>query len=461
MRDSLAVETQMPPPSYQDRFRINIYPEISLLHGRGSIRNIYFGQDLSNSQGPLPQAASTQQAVIADALTAAASLWILSLVNVTAGAGHGSPLSDQSNSAHRIATNYSQPYSTAVCTPDHIKNKSDSRQLAFPVLPFTNQSSSATRNQPYGTHGKSVDVIEHPNYSYHQLLDTPGDVQDLRLNWIELPGDLFNGSSLGAAVLLPPERTENGFNLLLCNLAAGWSLSSLVLKDSNSGWGITESFAEEGKELRSSTPPISETLVPEAQYQGTHLNNVYRHPGIPQRAINISRSWAQYLNPSVEGRNTSLFNVLSQENGFPGDLGVNVFLTTMILVMLLANGLARTGWGSTLQGDVKSVELNRGDGGLDGNYWLSGKGDVFRNIDPAQSRDWVSFRVDSSLQGYSYNTLTTPPRIAIAILTAYCLLVVGHTLYTGTTGEASFAFLVRPWGLPSFLRFPIETSSQS
>ncbi|KAI4198357.1 MAG: hypothetical protein LQ346_002781 [Caloplaca aetnensis] len=167
------------------------------------------------------------------------------------------------------------------------------------------------------------------------------------------------------------------------------------------------------------------------------LGRVYQHPSLPQQSINISRSWAEYLDPSIQGLNTSLFNLLSKERPFYADVGTDLYMSTSILVILTVNGLARTGLGGTLQGDVKSIELNGGDGGLDGNYWLSGKGDVFDNVDPSQSRDWVTFRVYSNLQGYAYNTLTTPPRIAIAILTAYCLLVVGHTLYTGITGLSS------------------------
>lgn len=363
---------------------------------------------------------------------------------MTAAAGHGSPLSDQSNAAHRIANNYSQPYSTAVCIADRIGNDSDFRLLAFPILPFTNPSSSATRNQSHGTHGGSVEVIEHPNYSYNQLLDTPGDPQDHRLRWIELPGDLFNGSSIGAAVLFPPRPDDAGYNVLLCNLAASWIPSSLEVTLSSSGFGITESVPEEGKGLRQSSSPITDSRVPKAEAHMNGLGRVYQHPSLPQQSINISRSWAEYLDPSIQGLNTSLFNLLSKERPFYADVGTDLYMSTSILVILTVNGLARTGLGGTLQGDVKSIELNGGDGGLDGNYWLSGKGDVFDNVDPSQSRDWVTFRVYSNLQGYAYNTLTTPPRIAIAILTAYCLLVVGHTLYTGITGELSFSSLFSP-----------------
>ncbi|KAL8743879.1 MAG: hypothetical protein Q9190_003817 [Brigantiaea leucoxantha] len=110
-----------------------------------------------------------------------------------------------------------------------------------------------------------------------------------------------------------------------------------------------------------------------------------------------------------------------------------------ILVYLTVNGLARTSWESRLQGELRTLGLN-GNNGLDGNHWLQTKGDVFE-VDPTKSRDWITLRVDSTLRGYGYNTLTVSPRIAIAILTTYCLLVVGHTLYSGITGELPFLFI--------------------
>ncbi|KAL9013346.1 MAG: hypothetical protein Q9173_001949 [Seirophora scorigena] len=124
--------------------------------------------------------------------------------------------------------------------------------------------------------------------------------------------------------------------------------------------------------------------------------------------------------------------MLIQESKVPGDQPI---LIPDIIVMLFVNGLARTGWGSTLQGELKRTGWN-GGGGLDGNYWVKGKGDVFK-VDPTESQDWVTFRVESTLDGYAYNVMTTPPQIAIAILTAYLLLVVGHTLYSGITGISS------------------------
>ena len=104
-----------------------------------------------------------------------------------------------------------------------------------------------------------------------------------------------------------------------------------------------------------------------------------------------------------------------------------------VLVWLLANGLARIGFERTLQGSPKSVKSADGTSWIDGNYWLSGKGKMF-DVDPIQGKDWLKFHVKSTLEGYAYNTETVAPRVAIGILTLYCIIAVAHLFYSGISG---------------------------
>ena len=103
------------------------------------------------------------------------------------------------------------------------------------------------------------------------------------------------------------------------------------------------------------------------------------------------------------------------------------------LVWLMANGLARIGFESTLQGTPKSVKSVDGTSWIDGNYWVSGKGNMFE-VDPTQSKDWLKFHVNSTLEGYAYNTETVAPRVAIGILTLYCMIALAHLFYSGISG---------------------------
>lgn len=423
-------------PSYADRLGAAPSPISSTLQGKTSQRELLCAEQTFPDEQFAAEMCTTQQAVVCDALVSTSALWARSLTNVTAKTGHGSPLSDQSDSSHTIAENYSQPYSDALCLPDRVQNFSDSRPVALPLLPMANSPDLATGNLTYKP-GYTARTIRHPGLLYHHLLNTPGDAQEYRIRWIELPGNLFNGSSIGAAILLPPPQATTEPNVLLCNIAAGWGSAYLALENSNFGYSSANSKIRYGADFDIARVPMDIGYAPRAESEAGVDSLVFKYPYYPQRPVNISQSWARYLNPMIEGSNTTVVNSLMQQQIFPENPSTTA---RGMLASLIVNGLARTGWEGFLQGEVRTAGAN-GQGGLDGNYWLSGKGDVFK-VDPEVSQEWVTLRVDSTLQGYAYNTLTTPPRIAIAIMTAYCLLVVGHTLYSGITGELPL-FLAR------------------
>ncbi|KAA6415999.1 MAG: hypothetical protein FRX48_00718 [Lasallia pustulata] len=108
-----------------------------------------------------------------------------------------------------------------------------------------------------------------------------------------------------------------------------------------------------------------------------------------------------------------------------------------MLVGLVTNGLARVGFKNRLQGSLKTFRNSKtNDTVLDGNCWISGKGDFFI-VDPIESKDWVKLPVESGLQGYAYNTTGTAPKVAIAFLLTYCLFALSHILYAGFSGISS------------------------
>lgn len=436
IRDWFSALNQTPPYSYAKKYDLGADPLLSCpVHGQYSARNLLWSErPYSAGSAPLPGYATTQQAVIGDALTDAGVLWFASLINVTAEAGHGSPLSDQSDAAHTIFSNYSQPYTTAVCVHGQVQDGTESKHVTFPLITGVNPPAMATFNTTSSTrHGPEPQQwITHPDFTYSQILDIPADANSYRLRWIPLPGDFFIGSSIGAAVRLPGPDSRT--DMLVCNLAASWGPSSIVVEIRGGGIGpMGSAFHTPGNDKKPGIP-ISQSHIPSAEDydapSATPFDNGYLSSRHGQKSINISDSWAQYLDPMIEPLNSSVFDVLMHYT-----MGNVAGTAQNALVMLVTNGLARTAWGSTLQGDVKTV-VSHGEERLDGNYWLSGKGDVFK-VDPTLSQDWVTLRVDSTLKGYAYNTLTTPPRIAIALLTAYCLLVVGHTLYSAISGISS------------------------
>lgn len=156
----------------------------------------------------------------------------------------------------------------------------------------------------------------------------------------------------------------------------------------------------------------------------------------PQRPTSITQEWAQYLNPLVRSANRTVFDLIMQETIPFTDLLASYSATVNangVLVQLIANGLARIGFNYKLQGSPRSVKSVDGTSWIDGNYWLSGKGNVFE-VDPTQSKDWLKFHVNSTLEGYAYNTETVAPRVAIGILTLYCIIALAHLFYSAISG---------------------------
>ncbi len=131
--------------------------------------------------------------------------------------------------------------------------------------------------------------------------------------------------------------------------------------------------------------------------------------------------------------NTTLFHHLMASNI------TSIRLTTsvrMILAGLLANGLSNVGSAAKLQGTLKTTTGPDGTSSIDGNYWFSGKGNIFE-VDSNNSKDWVKFHVSSVFQGYAYNTRGVIPKFAICILLLYCAFAIGHILYADISGISS------------------------
>lgn len=367
---------------------------------------------------------TTQHAVVGDALTDTGRLWFSSLPTVTGDIGHGSPKFDQSDATHTIHTNYSQPVALSACRSTHFTNANKIDHVPFPLLFGVNPPGLANSNNT-----EAEGFIRHTNLFYSQI----SQISDYGVDWIELPDEPFKDSSVGAVIKFPSThpKVPSYQNVITCNIVAAWSPGSLALK--TAAGSITEAVTnfENKSSPDANRLPFNYSEVPDAEERVHGL--WWPEP------INISASWAQYLNPVIDGLNRTVADVLLRGSA-PRTESLG---STQKVSALVANGLARTSWDSVLQGDIKIVRSNAGAhaGGfwngserVDGNYWLSGRNDVF-TVDPRESQDWTTFLVDSTFQGYGYNAYTVPPRIAIAVMVLYCLLVVGHTIYSGTTGN--------------------------
>ena len=433
VQENLALQGQITPAKYQFTYKSDLAPLTTALSGKSSQRELYELLDNTKTSLVLPSIGTTQQVAVADALTTTSSYWYLALYNVTAKGDHGSSLSEQSNSIHTLTGDSYQPFSLGVCLPDSIQNDTDTRPLALPPLVDANDPTTANVNITL-QNGQVRKAIVLPGLSRADIMSNPGNSSQYRIQWVDLPQPHFSGSSIGAIVMLPRpvSNLTAPQDVVLCNLAAGWGTTTLQMQQFNGGVGtvssqIPEEFMAPGNEAgvrASSTPENADNLAN------------WKYNQFPQRPTNITQEWAQYLNPIVRSANRTVFDLIMQEVGAfvePDIPDPSAGIANWVIVSLVTNGLASIGFESTLQGSPKSVKSDDGTSWIDGNYWLSGKGNMFE-VDPTQSKDWLKFRVTSTLEGYAYNTETVAPRVAIAVMTLYCLIALAHLYYSGISG---------------------------
>ncbi len=122
-----------------------------------------------------------------------------------------------------IVKGYFQPYTVGTCAQNSIQDPEDERPLAFPAPPWI---------LPEYIPEPQVDPtsFEPPTFPFSGLtraeaLNSAGPSSENRLRWVELPRDPFNGSAIGAVILLaeqaPGSKTSQGQEIITCTLGAG------------------------------------------------------------------------------------------------------------------------------------------------------------------------------------------------------------------------------------------------
>ena len=231
----LSLTNNLAPLEFQLEYEVTPSPASIQVTGTSSLRQIRINNespDYGPGYDPVTAVATTQQAAVADALTTTGILWEVALLNVSTK-GHGSVL-DQLDAVHSITTGYQQPYTLASCEHDTIFGHEDLNPVAFPPPP-----GSAPQMLNVGDFNDSIlfnpdDDSGSPSHAFifagitrPQILDTPGFLGDYRLKWVELPANPFNGTAIGAVVLLPRGAENTTQEVLMCNLGAGWGTSKM------------------------------------------------------------------------------------------------------------------------------------------------------------------------------------------------------------------------------------------
>ena len=434
IREYFALGRQSIPQVYQQTYSEDLYPHYLWLSGKNSQRQQFAAEDQSYDPHISPQSATTQMVAIADALTTTGDLWFLGLNNVSVRSEHGSPLSDQSDALHTLGGESYQGFSNGICVPELISDN-DTQPVAFPLLYDSNDPNLANADITL-VDGFTVPGIVYPGISRSEITTISGNTSQYRLRWLELPQPQFDGSSLGAVILPPVNEFSAPISsemVVLCNLGAGWGTTVLSMhtSDSDDDTSVSSRVTAGNQEPNN----VNSTVMPLTEDANDVIS--YDLPAYPQRPTNLTEDWARFLNPPVPNTNSNVFDLIIRDRiVVTGPKRATAFTASAgrALALLISNGMARVGFNSTLQGLPKSLPSHDNKTWIDGNYWLSGKGNVFATNESPQSRDWIQLEVVSSLQGYAYNTRTIPPRVAIAVLTLYCIIALGHTCYAGITG---------------------------
>ena len=430
-------------PDYQAIVGLLDTPDWVEVTGHGSQRRLSFNSKFDSLEGYDFEliTATTQQSVVADALTETAGLWAHSVSNVSTS-GHGSVLQRQ-DAVHAISGGYYQPYTQSSCANDVIHGPHDDRPVAFPTPPSFDPSLMLDQAE-YNDTILGIHSFVYPGITRDQILGTPGSIDGARLKWVNLPQDPFNGSAIGAVILLPRPGANLTQDLVMCTLGAGWGSSLINTSSFAGGTTFTTSVAGQSDYAQSVSPNDTALDSASAGASSAASDSVVKFelPFFPENTINVTAAWANYVNPIIPALNTTVIDTLMSTWKPVEELTPlqQTSVAKIALAGLLANGLASIGATSTLQGHIKTVTKPDGSQEFDGEYWFSGKGDIF-SVDPEESKNWVKLRVDSTMEGYAYNIRGAPPKVAIVFLLVYCIIALGHVFYALVSGKSIFHIL--------------------
>ena len=230
-------------------------------------------------------------------------------------------------SYHVLEKDYYQPYATAICVTDTVQNSSDQALLRFARLADTSSEAEGNRelvSVPGATKGQST-------------YDIPGNTSQFRVDWKNLPQETFATGIPGAIIVHPQSSSNLSYNITTCTLNAGWGSSSAFtdiyenivrshMTQLPSSWDLTLVFQDTYEHVFQSFPMF-----------GSRSNFSY-----PQRHINISKSWIDFINPEFTRPDNASISFMSELMSLlPSQPQEHDFAWT--LSMLLATALASTG----------------------------------------------------------------------------------------------------------------------
>ena len=236
-----------------------------------------------------------------------------------------------------IQQNYYQPYTVGSCLTESIKASSNQTLLRFPRISETESELQDNRK-----------VFSITNPTANEVLGSSRNNSRYSVTWTELPSSTSGTPTIGA-ILVHPQDPAGLTNITTCSLSAGWGSSKLMHHSLH-----TNNVFSQMMGLPSSWHTILHT---EDTYGFIKQDTGYfaNLSGItfPQHRINITSSWAKFINPQVcigANQTTTLVDkVLSGLTDQPSESYISTLLS-----ILLAAGLSRI----SLKSAYKSISMS-------------------------------------------------------------------------------------------------------
>ena len=256
-----------------------------------------------------------------------------------------------SNTYQFLRKNYYQPYTIASCVIDAGKDTSDQAPLRFARISET------------GIKHKNIrEIVSVPGLTKGQIINNlSGDNSGFGVDWVDLPRDVFSTGIPGAVIVNSRDFNSSGYSITTCTLNAGWGSSTI------SSVASSEDF------LYTHTSNVPSSLDPNERggffdafgyvYSDVPLFESISNFSYPQRHISVSKSWMEFLNPTVILANNSTANFISLALSLlppPVTEAKVAVLFNVLVTMALAETGAGKDWKGTYDQSLKMLDFLRG-----------------------------------------------------------------------------------------------------
>ena len=382
------------------------HPEFISLSSKNAVRELYFTARTGLFGNPF-SLATTQHAVLANALVDISRLWAVAAENV--GRERFTSRRDVSFTIDGLRAQ--QPITHVSCAQTQVNYTNSSVPYDFRKIDSLEAYENNRKEFPIARDNLTV-----LDLNYLETLDEP------RLNWTQLPEPIFGGNSIGAIASFPRAGRKPAL-VYMCTVDARWAPATI-------------------KSRRSRLKVVT------GEPEGWLTSGVF-NPSWPR--ISISTEWAAGLSPRVDNSSSAFARIatsaglwkLSRRTLQPKATPA----VESLLAVIVTNGLARTYYNTTLLGELKLDPTGKPTcqewceqliprGLMTVEKFNQRLGQAFRL--PATSASSTgsveTWNMQVNIDGYAYSTRGQTMKVAVGILLAYVLVAVAHAAWSLKTG---------------------------